>query len=650
MEGLLYFILAALGLGFLIFIHELGHYFVARRVGMRVEVFSIGFGRPIYSKMRDGVKWQIGWLPLGGYVRFAGMEKEGNLEPSQITDGFFGKRPLDRMKVAFAGPLVNILFALAIFTLIWGCGGREKSFSQFTNRVGWVDETSQLYEKGVRPGDEITAYDGHALHSFKDHLYAALLAGEKVAVKGNQINYFEGKETPFTFSVEPYPHPDYFGMDLLTTGVVAPAAYLFYGSKHIPESGSLLGGSPMEGSGLELGDRLFWVDGSLLFSLSQLDQILNEKKALLTVKRGDTHVLRRVPRLSLTEFKLRSDQREELIDWSYEVGKNGLYSELKFIPYDLTLSCVVEGTLPFIDADDEKIAFPSRSFSEIDEMLEVGDKIIAIDGKPISKAYDLLREVQAHDVLILVQRNSQIQGLEPSLQANLDFDKDINWEHVKELIASIGLSSSLQELGEFSLLKPVQPKRHIDFEMTEEEKAQLVELQQERLRRIEAIIDPEQKQEMLQLFQEHKERLILGIQGIRNKPVLYNPGPFALTWNVLEETFRTLKSLVTGNLSPKWLSGPVGIVQVMHHSWSVGILEGLFWLGTISLSLGILNLFPIPVLDGGYIVLSLIEMITGKPFKTRTIERLILPFVVFIILVFVFLTYHDLSRLLTQIF
>ena len=88
----------------------------------------------------------------------------------------------------------------------------------------------------------------------------------------------------------------------------------------------------------------------------------------------------------------------------------------------------------------------------------------------------------------------------------------------------------------------------------------------------------------------------------------------------------------------------------MHHSWSVGILEGLFWLGTISLSLGILNLFPIPVLDGGYIVISLIEMITGKPFKTRTIERLILPFVIFIILVFVFLTYHDLSRLLTQIF
>ena len=72
-----YFILALLGLSFLIFIHELGHYFMARRVGMRIEVFSIGLGKPIYSWMFQGVKWQFCYLPFGGYVQIAGEKEEG---------------------------------------------------------------------------------------------------------------------------------------------------------------------------------------------------------------------------------------------------------------------------------------------------------------------------------------------------------------------------------------------------------------------------------------------------------------------------------------------------------------------------------------------------------------------------------------------
>ncbi len=64
--SLIYALFAILGLGFLVFIHELGHYWVARRQGMRVEAFSIGFGKALYSWEWDGVKWQICWLPFGG--------------------------------------------------------------------------------------------------------------------------------------------------------------------------------------------------------------------------------------------------------------------------------------------------------------------------------------------------------------------------------------------------------------------------------------------------------------------------------------------------------------------------------------------------------------------------------------------------------
>lgn len=69
-----YFLLAAAALGVLVFIHELGHFFVAKWVGMTVEVFSIGFGKPIVKWRWSNVDWQVGWLPFGGYVKIAGME------------------------------------------------------------------------------------------------------------------------------------------------------------------------------------------------------------------------------------------------------------------------------------------------------------------------------------------------------------------------------------------------------------------------------------------------------------------------------------------------------------------------------------------------------------------------------------------------
>src|SRR3989344_8333015 len=111
-ESIFYAVLGILGLGFLVFIHELGHYWMARRQGMRVEAFAIGFGKPLYTWEHKGVKWHICCLPFGGYVKIAGMQKEKGLEPYEIEDGFFGKPPWQRIQVALAGPLVNIAFAV----------------------------------------------------------------------------------------------------------------------------------------------------------------------------------------------------------------------------------------------------------------------------------------------------------------------------------------------------------------------------------------------------------------------------------------------------------------------------------------------------------------------------------------------------------
>ena len=121
---------------------------------MKVEVFSIGFGPTLRQWTLQGVKWQLCILPFGGYVRIAGMEKKGGLEPHQIPDGFYSKTPRQRIQVALAGPIAtNILFAFVAFTLIWLTGGQKKPFQQLTHVVGYVDADSIFKMNSVVPGD-----------------------------------------------------------------------------------------------------------------------------------------------------------------------------------------------------------------------------------------------------------------------------------------------------------------------------------------------------------------------------------------------------------------------------------------------------------------------------------------------------------------
>ena len=190
MLTILYVILALLGLSFLVFIHELGHYFVARKEGMRVEVFSIGLGKPLLSWMHKGVKWQLCPLLVGGYVRIAGMEKEGDLEPHEVPEGFYSKKPWARIKVALAGPIINLIFAIIVFSIIWLLGGREKPFHQFTHLIGFIEPQSELYQKGVRSGDELLEYNGKYINNFDDLKFAYLANGGPAEVEGNKINYF----------------------------------------------------------------------------------------------------------------------------------------------------------------------------------------------------------------------------------------------------------------------------------------------------------------------------------------------------------------------------------------------------------------------------------------------------------------------------
>ena len=477
--SIMYIVFAILGLSFLIFIHELGHYFMARRLGMRVETFSIGFGKPIYTWVRDGVKWQIGWLLFGGYVKIAGMDTSDQRDLYEMKDGFFGKKPFDRIKVAFMGPFVNIVFALIAFTALWLVGGREKGFSDYTGKIGWLDPKSELYVKGIRPGDEITAYNGQPYEGAKDHITGPMMSSEgEIQVQGNRFNAHTLEKTPFDYTVKTYPNPNALDKDILTSGILYPASYLLYNRLPNGKDNPLPEGSPMQDSGIKYGDRIVWVDGVAIYSIQELSHVLNDEKALLTIKRGQETFLRRVPRVRVEELRLDPEFKEELIDWQFEAELNGVkIQKLYAIPYTLNNETVVEAAVKFIDKDKEEEAFPKHPFSVLDMPLDEGDKILAVDGIPVTYSYEILSHLQQRHINIIVERDAKLAALHSWQKADNIFDHQYEWENLQKLTSQIGLSKTPQAAGNLVLLNAVVPKMRKDFHLSPESQARLQEIE-----------------------------------------------------------------------------------------------------------------------------------------------------------------------------
>lgn len=640
----MFFVLfAVLGLSFLIFIHELGHYWMARRVGMRVETFSVGFGRPIYRWQRNGVNWQIGWLLLGGYVKIAGTETDGKVDPYSVSDGFFGKKPWDRIKVAFMGPFVNVLFAFVLFAVLWGIGGREKSFSEFSSKIGWVDPSSELYEKGVRPGDEIFSYNKIPFHSYKDHFYGPMIAGEKVVVDGAKIDYKTGERFPFEYEVDTYSHP--MDQRLKTAGILASARYMIYDRLPEGKENPLPEGSPLQGSGIQYGDRILWVDGKPIYSLVQLGEILNDGKVLLTIQREGKSKLRRVPRVLAKELRPDAEFREEMIDWQHEAEiVSPSFQNLYVIPYNLSYDVVVENGLRFVDPDHQARTFPSVLFSEIEEPLQPGDRIIAVQGKPISRSYELIRELQKKQVQIIVKRRSSSLSDKLPLsykEAEAAFNQDVRWEDLDKIVASIGTMKPISYIGDLYLLNPVTPKARLDFPMSEAAKEWLSAQSQTK----EDETGNKGKGAHPNALMARNHELLLGMPSPHDMKVTYNPKPTEQFYLVAEEIGRLLEGLFSRTVSIKNVAGPVGIVHMVQSSSMVSWREALFWIGAISLNLGMLNLLPIPILDGGTIVFSFFEMLTGRRIHPKTMEKMIVVFAVLLVSFFLFVTYNDVVNL-----
>jgi len=144
---------------FLVLVHEAGHMVVAKWCGMRVERFSIFFGRPWVSFRRGETQYGIGWLPLGGYVKITGMTRDEELPPEVVPRAYYAAATWKKVATIFAGPFVNLVVAFLCFALYFWIG--VPSF-QATNGVDAVTPGSPAAAVGMAPGDRLLAVNGVA--------------------------------------------------------------------------------------------------------------------------------------------------------------------------------------------------------------------------------------------------------------------------------------------------------------------------------------------------------------------------------------------------------------------------------------------------------------------------------------------------------
>jgi regulator of sigma E protease len=255
----------------LIFVHELGHFLAARWRGLKVDRFAIWFGKPIWKKTIGGVEYALGTIPAGGYVslpQMATMEViEGKREgPGEVTK-LPNISPLDKMIVAFAGPLFSFLLALA-FALVVMIVGRPVSETEKTTTIGYVLKGGPADEAGLRPGDRILSVDGRAVTKFGgmgDSVTWRIVRSEgaivpiKVEREGKILEFFPKPSKEPTKMWE---------RKSLRKILISPAHDLLVGD--------LAPNSPACLAGLLAGDQILSVNGIKLYHCNALEDYAEE--------------------------------------------------------------------------------------------------------------------------------------------------------------------------------------------------------------------------------------------------------------------------------------------------------------------------------------------------------------------------------------
>jgi regulator of sigma E protease len=266
-------------IGIIIFVHEAGHFLVAKAFGMRVLAFSLGFGKRLWGFTRGETEYRIAILPLGGYVKLSGEEPE---EAGDDPRDFLNRPRWQRILVYLAGPVMNAILSVVLIAGLFVVGIDIPMLQSIPTVVGDVEPGSPGAGAGIVPGDEIVAVDGHEVDRWQDVAFAVMTSiGRPLTL---ELARDGARRTVSVTPVKPG------GYDFGDIGVFP---------KILPKIGAIFAGSPAERAGFHRGDEVRAVDGRPISGsadfVAWIEPRAGQEVAVEVVRDGAPQLVRVVP-------------------------------------------------------------------------------------------------------------------------------------------------------------------------------------------------------------------------------------------------------------------------------------------------------------------------------------------------------------------
>ncbi len=606
MERLVFILQTALGIGLLIFVHELGHYLAARLARVRVEVFSLGFGPRIWGFRRGPTDYRLSIVPVGGYVRVAGEDQHAPPGHATPADGLHSKGFGARALFFSGGVLMNLLFAMVAFPLIFH-GGVEFNAPV----IGAVEPGGTAWRAGLRTGDRVLELDGKPMYSFENLLVETALSGG------------QGEPVPLRLerdgqSLDVRIQPRYDN----STGLYDLGARRAFADEPL-RVGPVDAGSPAAGAGLREGDELLAIDGVEAVGLPA-DELLREVETasdpaelVLTVRRGED-----------------PDQRTE-IRYTPEIRADGP-PRLGVRSAPLVVQAVRPN--PAVDALG----------------LRAGDRLLRIDGRPYGgRPIDEVLEESSGPLEVTVRRNdSELQLTTDLADARSVLVDGIALGYLEGEVRIVPMPDTPASRAGFL---PGDKVLSIDGEDIDDWDGLVaaVHAAGDRAMRfsisrgdatLEILVTPEPQR----LVDLGFDRQLAYQQDLFQRDSLGGAmeAGFVASVDLIKQSYVTLKRIVTGDVSARNLGGIVTISRVSYDAAKGGMARFFYFLALLSINLAFINVLPIPVLDGGHLLFLLIERIKGSPVSAEVVNYSQILGLVFVVALMVFVTYNDILRIL----
>ncbi|MCR4319195.1 MAG: RIP metalloprotease RseP [Candidatus Brocadiaceae bacterium] len=592
-------ILVIAGIGLLIFIHELGHFLMAKKIGARVLAFSLGFGPAILKKQWGETEYRLSLFPLGGYVKLAGENPDE--EKTGASYEFSSKSIGQRASVLVAGVVLNALLAFVAFIVAFQIG-----VPFITSEVGDVIPGQPAWQAGIQKGDKITEIGGIDDPDFEDIFTVVALSN---TTTGIPIKVKRGNDVFHTEVIPMYDQEH----GLQRIGIM-PATSLEIDKIFAFENNE----SPARDAGIQVKDLVVAVNGKRITSESEFREVESQsagKEITLTLLRNSEEI-----KVKATPSKISR----------WMLGLSGASSIIDGVKYN---------------------SIASKAG------LMKGDEIIEVNSNPIIGFTGFKNAFMAYEdktCILTVKRNNKIILVSVPLE-----DTGAKEDFLKSITPFYGLTIDSVVPGFPAEKIGLQPGDKI-ISLNEKELHHWSELLQAVVsgqgkpitigwmrgtEKLTSAIAPQKNGETAAgsigvKFREKTEFKKYGLIGscvVGAKKTVIN----------VQRLYLTLRGFFSQRLSTKNVGGFILIAQASYESAKVGMGKLVYFLGILSLQLALLNILPVPVLDGGHLLFLLIEKIKGSPVSQKTLS--IAQYIGFamIISLVIYATRNDIVRLFT---